>query len=426
MYQACHNCSKRVKNSSELEHHIAKCHVCLCQQSQKISWNNVLLNAQSSSDCAESEDRRTDSSDFCDDWKSDAEEAADETQTQYDFLRSNTEGHTDLFDELINAVSDIEQMQEHLTQHSEEHDLLSISSSIWIETFQEGTDIVTEAVQCSDSVYDYQTDNIVSELNSESEAIDYYSFKNDTDYSWALWLHNSRTIKRSVNFFFNNSWLSQMHSLLSFRNEDQWLERLHWISHNIFRALKRQKWISQFFTIESVYNEVANCEYFIQYWSIIHTLHFLMSHKPFAEDLIYALIQHYNSDDRWTYNEMHTGDWWWETQKELLNDATLVLLLISTDKTALTQHQSDLSAWSVYLMIENLNWQMRQTQSWSSLVLLNFLPVIENDGDDIKSRVWHMTLNIIFDCKSRCGPMFSTIPTDDEQQLRLLQKMNLT
>ena len=82
---------------------------------------------------------------------------------------------------------------------------MSISLSIWIEIFQEGTDIVTEAVQCSDSVYDYQTDNIASELNDESEAIDYYSFKNDTDYSWALWLHNSRTIKRSVNFFFNDS-----------------------------------------------------------------------------------------------------------------------------------------------------------------------------------------------------------------------------
>ena len=241
MYWACHNCSKRIKNSSELEHHIVKCHIHLCQQPQKISWNNVLLNAQSSSDCAGSEDRRTDSSDFCDGWRSGAEEAADKTQTQYDFLRSNTEGHTDLFDELINTVSDIEQMQEHLTQHSEEHDLLSISSSIWIETFQEGTDIVTEAVQCSDSVYDYQTDDIVSELNSESEAIDYYSFKNDTDYSWALWLHNSRTTKGSVNSFFNDSWLSQMHSLLSFRNGDQWLERLHQISHGIFRASKGQE-----------------------------------------------------------------------------------------------------------------------------------------------------------------------------------------
>ena len=151
-----------------------------------------------------------------------------------------------------------------------------------------------------------------------------------------------------------------------------------------------------------------------------------MGHKPFAEDLIYAPVRHYNGDDRQTYNEMHTGDWWWETQKELLNGATLVLLLISTDKTALTQHQGDLSAWPVYLMIGNLNRQMRWTQSWSSLVLLSFLPVVENDGDDIKSRVWHMALDIIFDCKSRCGPMFSTIPTDDEQQLRLLQKMNLT
>ena len=143
----------------------------------------MLLNAQSFSDCAESEDRRTDSSDFCDGWRSDAEEVTDETQTQYDFLRSNTEKHTDLFNKLINTVSDIEQMQEHLTQHSEEHNLLSTSLSIQIEIFQETTDIVTEAVQCSDSVYDYQTDDIVSELNSESEAIDYYSFKNNTDYS---------------------------------------------------------------------------------------------------------------------------------------------------------------------------------------------------------------------------------------------------
>ena len=87
-----------------------KCYIHLCQQSQKISWNDALLNAQSFSDCAESEDRRTDSSDFCDDWKSDAEEAADETQTQYDFLRSNTERYTDLFDKLINTVSDIEQI----------------------------------------------------------------------------------------------------------------------------------------------------------------------------------------------------------------------------------------------------------------------------------------------------------------------------
>ena len=70
----------------------------------------MLLNAQSSSDCAESEDRRTDSSDFYNDWRSGAEEVTDKTQTQYDFLRSNTERYTDLFDELINIISDIEQI----------------------------------------------------------------------------------------------------------------------------------------------------------------------------------------------------------------------------------------------------------------------------------------------------------------------------
>ena len=110
MYQACHNCSKRIKNSSELKCYIVKCYICLCQQSWKISQNNALSDAQSFSNCAESEDRRTDSSDFYNDWRSGAEEVTDETQTQYDFLKSNTERYTDLFDKLINTVSDIEQI----------------------------------------------------------------------------------------------------------------------------------------------------------------------------------------------------------------------------------------------------------------------------------------------------------------------------
>ena len=70
----------------------------------------MLSDAQSFSDYAESEDRRTDFSDFCDNWKSDAEEVTDKTQTQYDFLKSNTERYTDLFNKLINTVSDIEQI----------------------------------------------------------------------------------------------------------------------------------------------------------------------------------------------------------------------------------------------------------------------------------------------------------------------------
>ena len=95
---------------------------------------------------------------------------------------------------------------------------------------------------------------------------------------------------------------------------------------------------------------------------------------------------------------MHTEEWWWQTQTELLSSAILVLLLISTDKTMLTQHQSDISVWLIYLTIENLNQHTRQNQSKFELILLDFLSQVENDSDNIKSRVWHMILLIILKC----------------------------
>jgi len=58
--------------------------------------------------------------------------------------------------------------------------------------------------------------------------------------------------------------------------------------------------------IEFVYDEITDHEYVIQYWSIIDTLHFLLSHKSFDDDIIYASVWHYNDDNKWVYSEMHT------------------------------------------------------------------------------------------------------------------------
>jgi hypothetical protein len=42
----------------------------------------------------------------------------------------------------------------------------------------------------------------------------------------------------------------------------------------------------------------------------------LMRHQAYAEHLIYDPQSCFNSDTPPTrlYTEMHTGDWWWETQ----------------------------------------------------------------------------------------------------------------
>ncbi len=299
----------------------------------------------------------------------------------------DTEGPTTLYDRLTSAALDTEQMHEHITHQQSHHDLLSTSSSIWVKTFQKVTDHSADAASSADITFSDQTGENVLKLSNESENTDYHPFHNSTDYSLTLWLHNNHTMKGSVNSFFMKSWLELMYKLTSFKNTDKWLKLLEQISYGISKASTEQKWISQIFKIESTYDEGMNHQYIIQYQSIIDTLHFLLSYKPFSDSMIYALVQHYNSENWWTYSEMHIENWWWQMQKKLLNDAILISLLIFTDKTALTQHQSDLSAWSIYLMIENLNWKIRWAQSQLSLVLFNFLPVVENDGDNIKLSV---------------------------------------
>jgi len=56
----------------------------------------------------------------------------------------------------------------------------------------------------------------------------------------------------------------------------------------------------------------------IKYWSrdIIKSMRWLMRQPAYAEHLIFAPQRCYNSDTppKRLYTEMHTADWWWETQ----------------------------------------------------------------------------------------------------------------
>lgn len=56
----------------------------------------------------------------------------------------------------------------------------------------------------------------------------------------------------------------------------------------------------------------------ITYWSrdIIKAMRWLMRQPAYAEDLVYAPQRCFNTDapPKRLYTEMHTGDWWWETQ----------------------------------------------------------------------------------------------------------------
>ena len=92
---------------------------------------------------------------------------------------------------------------------------------------------------------------------------------------------------------------------------------------------------------------------------------------------------------------MHTAEWWWETQDQLPDQATVVPLLIATDKTLLTQHHGDVSGWPVYLTIGNLDRKTRRSQKRPGQLLVGFLPVVPNTGDGVKAKIWHLAMETI-------------------------------
>ncbi len=52
---------------------------------------------------------------------------------------------------------------------------------------------------------------------------------------------------------------------------------------------------------------------------------------------------------------MHIDIWWWNTQALISEDDTIISVLLTTEKIMLTQHYEDKFAWSVYIIIDNLN-----------------------------------------------------------------------
>jgi hypothetical protein len=66
-----------------------------------------------------------------------------------------------------------------------------------------------------------------------------------------------------------------------------------------------------------------------------------LGHLPFAEYLDLAPVQLYNLADHQICSEMNSGEWMWATQEKFTDSATIVPVMITSNKAHLTNFSGD-------------------------------------------------------------------------------------
>ncbi|KAJ7040177.1 hypothetical protein C8F04DRAFT_1314136 [Mycena alexandri] len=137
----------------------------------------------------------------------------------------------------------------------------------------------------------------------------------------------------------------------------------------------------------------------------------LIGNPAFRNDMRFAPQKLY-ADGRETVeviNEMWTASWWWEIQKRLPPGATIAPLILSSDKTMLSNFRGDNSAWPVYLTIGNIGKETRRQVSSHATVLIGYLPIPKFDCFDkntrslAKYRLFHRSMTVIMESIIEAG-----------------------
>ncbi|KAF8229332.1 hypothetical protein L208DRAFT_1061668, partial [Tricholoma matsutake] len=148
-------------------------------------------------------------------------------------------------------------------------------------------------------------------------------------------------------------------------------QSLHQVLDNI--PERAGTWQTQYLT----FKDHPNQTFIIRHRNIIQSIASLWGIPEHAKYLVYAPRKIFTNSNKTNhiFSEMWTGKWWNAIQSLLPLGSTLALIIITTDKTQLTQFSSNKKAYPVYLTLRNLPRSVRQKPSKRACILIAYLSV---------------------------------------------------
>lgn len=135
----------------------------------------------------------------------------------------------------------------------------------------------------------------------------------------------------------------------------------------------------------------------------------LISNPAFAECISYVPERVYSSASGKSrrYDEMWTADWWWEMQTKIEHGGVVCPVILSSDKTNLSNFSGDKTAYPVYLTIGNICKAIRCQPSSHATVLLGYLPTGHldcfKDATMARYRLFHACMAKILESLKKAG-----------------------
>ncbi|KAH9912266.1 uncharacterized protein B0H18DRAFT_1127404 [Fomitopsis serialis] len=179
---------------------------------------------------------------------------------------------------------------------------------------------------------------------NESPRLLWEPFESETDWEIVSWCVKEGISQGAVDRFLKIPSVKEKLGL-SYHNTRALLQKVDSLPE---RARWKERWLS--------FKDRPGERHLLQFRDIIEAIKALLGNPAHADHIVYRPSWMFSDTSKKNriYSEMWTGKWWHAVQSLLPTGAALAPVIISTDKTQLTQFSGNKSAYPVYLTLGNI------------------------------------------------------------------------